>query len=58
MFDQNILLKSIIKLCEINQCGLKTDNIYIIADWSLEKEMVLKDKMPILLLAGAPRSVQ
>ena len=26
MFDQNILLKSIIKFYEIHQCGLKADN--------------------------------
>ena len=53
MFDQNILLKSIIKLYERHQCGLKAD----ISVWSLEKEMAPKDKMPILLLAAAPRSV-
>ena len=53
MFDQNILLKSIIKLYEIHQCGLKVD----IAVWSLEKEIVPKDKMSILLLFEAPRSV-
>ena len=53
MLDQNILLKSIIKLYEIHQCGIKAD----IVVWSLEKEMVPKDKMPILLLAAVPRSV-
>ena len=53
MFDQNILLKSIIKLYEIHKCGLKAD----IAVWSLEKEVVPKDKMPIFLPAAVPRSV-